>query len=67
MVLYDNASDQRRVIILATSDKINILESSIWYLDGTIKSSLKLFYQILILHATCMLPNQRSMQLGLPT
>ena len=68
MLLYDNASDQRMVIILATSDKLNILaESSSWYLDGTFKSFPQLFYQILILHATCMLPNQRSMQLGLPT
>ena len=68
MLLYDNASDQRRVIILATSDKLNILaESSSWYLDGTFKSSPQLFYRNLILHATCMLPNQRSMQLGLPT
>jgi hypothetical protein len=36
MLLYDNTSDQRRVIILATSDNLNILaESSSWYLDGT--------------------------------
>ncbi|KAL5251500.1 hypothetical protein ACHWQZ_G017008 [Mnemiopsis leidyi] len=34
MLLYDNASDQRRVIILATSDNLNILaESSSWYLQ----------------------------------
>ena len=52
MLLYDNASDQRRVIILATSDNLTILaESSSWYLDGTFKSSPQLFYQILILHA----------------
>ena len=52
MLLYDNASDQRRVIILATSDNLNILaESSSWYLDGTFKSFPQLFYQILILHA----------------
>lgn len=50
MLLYDNASDQRRVIILATSDNLNILaESSSWYLDGTFKSSHNLFYQILII------------------
>ena len=56
------------VIILATSDKLNILAgSSSWYLDRTLKSCPKLFYQILIIHATCMLPNQCSMQLGLPT
>ena len=49
MLLYDNASDQRMVIILATSDKLNILaENSSWYLDGTFKSSPQLFYQILI-------------------
>ena len=36
----------------ATSDNLNILaESSSWYLDGTFKSSPKLFYQILIIHA----------------
>ncbi|KAL5259815.1 hypothetical protein ACHWQZ_G010059 [Mnemiopsis leidyi] len=50
MLLYDNASDHRRVIILATSDNLNILaESSSWYLDGTFKSSHNLFYQILII------------------
>ena len=52
MLLYDNASDQRRVIILATSDDLNSLaESSSWCLDGTLKSSPQLCYQILILHA----------------
>ena len=50
MLLYDNASDQRRVIILATSDNI-LVESSRWYLEGTFKSSPRLFFQILILHA----------------
>ncbi|KAL5255145.1 hypothetical protein ACHWQZ_G014550 [Mnemiopsis leidyi] len=50
MLLYDNSSDQRRVVILATN--LNILaESSSWYLDGTFKCSPYLFYQILILHA----------------
>ena len=52
MLLYDNCSDERRVIILATSGNLDILaESSSWYIDGTFKSSPQLFYQLLILHA----------------
>ena len=34
MLLFDNGSDERRVIILATSDNLNMLaESNSWYLD----------------------------------
>ena len=52
MLLYDNGSDERRVIILATSDNLNITEESTsWYLDGTSKSAPQLFFQLLVLHA----------------
>ena len=52
MLLYDNGSDERRVIILATSDNLTITEESTsWYLDGTFKSAPQLFYQLLVLHA----------------
>ena len=52
ILFYDNASDERRVIILATADNLNILaESKSWYLDGTFTSSPELFYQIIIPHA----------------
>ena len=52
MLLYDNGSDKRRVIILAASDNLTITEESIsWYLDGTFKSAPQLFYQLLTLHA----------------
>ena len=48
----DNGSDERRVIILSTSDNLNMLaESNSWYLDGTFKCFPQLFYQVLIIHA----------------
>ena len=52
MLLFDNGSDERRVIILATSDNLTITEESTsWYLDGTFKWAPQLFYQLLVLHA----------------
>ena len=51
-LLYDNGSDERLIIILATSDNLAITEeSTIWFLDGTFKSAPRLFYQLLVLHA----------------
>ena len=44
MLLFDNGSDERRVIILAISDNLNMLvESNSWYPDGTFKCSPQLF------------------------
>ena len=49
MLLYDNGSDERRVVILATSDNLNMLaESNSWFIDGTFSSAPQLFYQLLI-------------------
>ena len=40
MLLFDNGSDEKRVIIFATSDNLNMLaKSNSWYLDGTFKCS----------------------------
>ena len=52
MLLYDNGSDERRVVMLATAGNLTTLaESSSWYLDGTFKSAPIHFYQLLIIHA----------------
>ena len=52
MLQFDNNDDERRIVILATSDDLDILqESPSWYVDGTFNSCPQLFYQILTFHA----------------
>ena len=52
ILLYDNGSDESRVIILATSDNLTItVESTSWYLDDTFQSAYHILYQLLVLHS----------------